>query len=107
MPILIGGFGNLLLPILLGAQDMCFPRLNNLRFWLLPFRGAFMLGSLIVGSGPGTGWTIYPPLSRLVGHRNNSVDIIIFSLHLAGVRSIAGSINFLCTINNLKTPSLR
>lgn len=107
MPVLIGGFGNLLLPILLGAQDMCFPRLNNFRFWLLPFRGIFILGSLIVGAGPGTGWTIYPPLSSLVGHTNNSVDIVIFSLHLAGVRSIAGSINFLCTINNLKTPSLR
>jgi cytochrome c oxidase subunit 1 len=65
-----------------------------------------MLSSLIVGSGPGTGWTIYPPLRGLIGHTRNSVDIVIFSLHLAGVRSIAGSINFLCTINNLKTPSL-
>jgi len=107
IPILIGGFGNLLLPLLLGAQDMCFPRLNNLRFWLLPFRGVFILRSLIVGAGPGTGWTIYPPLRRLLGHSRNRVDIVIFSLHLAGVRSIAGSVNFLCTINNLKTPSLR
>jgi cytochrome c oxidase subunit 1 len=107
IPILIGGFGNLLLPLLLGAQDICFPRLNNLRFWLLPFRGVFILSSLIVGSGPGTGWTIYPPLSSLLGHSNNTVDIVIFSLHLAGVSSIAGSVNFLCTINNLKAPSLR
>lgn len=107
MPILIGGFGNLLLPLLLGAQDICFPRLNNLRFWLLPFRGVFILRSLIVNSGPGTGWTIYPPLRRLIGHRNNRVDIVIFSLHLAGIRRIAGSINFLCTINNLKRPALR
>jgi len=65
-----------------------------------------MLGSLLVGSGPGTGWTIYPPLRGLVGHTTNRVDIVIFRLHLAGVRSIAGSINFLCTINNLKTPTL-
>lgn len=107
IPILIGGFGNLLLPLLLGAQDICFPRLNNLRFWLLPFRGVFMVSSLIVGAGPGTGWTIYPPLRRLLGHSNNTVDIVIFRLHLAGVRSIAGSVNFLCTINNLKVPSLR
>jgi len=107
MPILIGSFGNLLLPLLLGAQDMCFPRLNNFSFWLLPFRGAFMLGSLVVGSGPGTGWTIYPPLRGFLGHSSNSVDMVIFSLHLAGVRSIAGSINFLCTINNLKNSSLR
>jgi cytochrome c oxidase subunit 1 len=65
-----------------------------------------MLRSLIVGSGPGTGWTIYPPLRRLLGHSNNTVDIVIFRLHLAGVRSIAGSVNFLCTINNLKVPSI-
>lgn len=106
IPILIGGFGNLLLPLLLGAQDICFPRLNNLRFWLLPFRGVFMLRSLLVNSGPGTGWTIYPPLRRILGHSNNTVDMVIFRLHLAGVRSIAGSVNFLCTINNLKVPSL-
>jgi len=55
IPILIGGFGNLLLPLLLGTPDICFPRLNNFRFWLLPFRGAFMVGTLLIDSGPGTG----------------------------------------------------
>jgi len=107
IPILIGGFGNLLLPLLLGAQDICFPRLNNLRFWLLPFRAIFILRSFSIGTGPGTGWTIYPPLRRFLGHSNNSIDLVIFRLHLAGLRSIAGSVNFLCTINNLKTPGLR
>lgn len=106
MPIMIGGFGNMLLPLLLGTQDMCFPRLNNIRFWFLPFRGAFIIRSLLIGTGPGTGWTIYPPLSGALGHSTNTVDLVIFSLHLAGVRSIAGSINFLCTINNLKAPNL-
>jgi len=107
IPILIGGFGNLLLPLLLGAQDMCFPRLNNLRFWLLPFRAIFILSSFYIGTGPGTGWTIYPPLRSFIGHSNNRVDLVIFRLHLAGLSSIAGSINFLCTINNLKSASLR
>jgi len=107
IPILIGGFGNFLLPLLLGAQDMCFPRLNNFSFWLLPFRGAFIVGSFFIGTGAGTGWTIYPPLRRFLGHSSNRVDIVIFRLHLAGLSSIAGSINFLCTINNLKTPRLR
>lgn len=107
MPILIGAFGNILLPLLLGAQDMCFPRLNNIRFWFLPFRGLLMACSIVVGSGAGTGWTIYPPLRRWLGHPNNRVDMVIFALHMAGISSIAGSVNFLCTINNLKTPSLR
>nr|YP_009346447.1 cytochrome c oxidase subunit I [Xiphinema rivesi]AOT84257.1 cytochrome c oxidase subunit I [Xiphinema rivesi] len=106
MPILIGGFGNILLPLMLGAQDMCFPRLNNFSFWLLPVSGLFMMSSMLLGCGAGTGWTIYPPLSSITGHSNWSVDLVIFSLHLAGVSSIAGSINFLCTINNLKSSSL-
>lgn len=107
MPILIGGFGNILIPLLLGAQDICFPRLNNLRFWLLPFSGIFILSSFLIGTGAGTGWTIYPPLRRFVGHSRVRVDLVIFRLHLAGLRSIAGSINFLCTINNLKSRGLR
>lgn len=106
MPILIGGFGNVLIPLLLGAQDICFPRLNNFRFWLLPFRGAFIISALMLGRGPGTGWTIYPPLRGIMGHSSIRIDIVIFRLHLAGVRSIAGSVNFLCTINNLKTPAI-
>jgi heme/copper-type cytochrome/quinol oxidase subunit 1 len=55
IPILIGGFGNVLIPLILGAQDMRFPRLNNFRFWVLPFRGTFILGSIILGRGAGTG----------------------------------------------------
>lgn len=66
-----------------------------------------MLGSLSIGRGPGTGWTIYPPLRRILGHSSNSIDIVIFRLHLAGLSSIAGSINFLCTINNLKRAVFR
>lgn len=107
IPILIGGFGNMLIPLLLGAQDICFPRLNNFSFWLLPFRRVFILTSFFVKSGGGTGWTIYPPLRRILGHSNIRVDLIIFRLHLAGISSIAGSINFLCTINNLKMRGMR
>jgi len=84
---------------------MCFPRLNNIRFWFLPFSRVFLLISILAGAGPGTGWTIYPPLSGILGHSINRVDLVIFRLHIAGVSSIAGSINFLCTINNLKSAS--
>jgi len=106
IPILIGGFGNVLIPLILRTQDIAFPRLNNFRFWILPFRGTFILSSILLGRGAGTGWTIYPPLRRTLGHSDLRVDIIIFSLHIAGVRSIAGSINFLTTINNIKRASL-
>ena len=102
MPILIGGFGNWLVPLYLCSPDMVFPRTNNLSFWLL-FPAFFLLiVSFKIDTGAGTGWTIYPPLSRNIAHSGSSVDFGIFALHLAGMRSILGAINFLCTIINLK-----
>lgn len=102
IPIMIGGFGNWLIPLILGVPDMAFPRLNNIRFWLLPPALLGLLGSAIVESGAGTGWTVYPPLSNNISHRGASVDIAIFSLHLAGVSSILGAINFITTVINIR-----
>lgn len=61
-----------------------------------------MLLSAVNETGAGTGWTIYPPLSRILGHRGSSVDYAIFSLHLAGVSSILGGINFIVTLWNTR-----
>jgi len=105
IPTLIGGFGNWLCPLMLGAPDIAFPRLNNLRFWLLPPSLLLLLFSSFVESGVGTGWTVYPPLSTL-GHPGQAVDLAILSLHLAGLSSIAGSINFIVTISNMRGSGL-
>lgn len=103
IPIIIGGFGNWLVPIIIGAPDISFPRLNNLRFWLLiPSLYLLIIRSLI-DQGVGTGWTVYPPLSNRVFHRGYSVDVAIFSLHLAGISSILGAINFITTIINIRS----
>jgi len=81
---------------------MSFPRLNNLRFWLL-FRSLGLLAlSSIVGAGAGTGWTVYPPLRALQAHPDIRVDLAIFSLHLAGASSILGAVNFITTIVNMR-----
>jgi len=93
-----------LLPLILGSPDIAFPRINNIRFWLLP--PSFLLLALrgLVEAGVGAGWTLYPPLSRSLRHRGASVDLAIFSLHLAGASSILGAINFICTTLNIRTP---
>lgn len=105
MPTMMGGFGNWLAPLFIGAPDIAFPRLNNLSFWLLPPALALLLSSSLIESGVGTGWTVYPPLSTL-GHPGVAVDLGIFSLHLAGVSSILGSINFITTIANMRGSGL-
>lgn len=107
IPVIIGGFGNWLVPLMLGAPDIAFPRINNLRFWLLPPALLLLIFSSLVESGTGTGWTLYPPLSDRIAHRGKRVDLTIFSLHLAGISSILGAINFITTIINLRPRRLK
>jgi len=106
MPVIIGGFGNIFVPILIGSPDMAFPRLNNISFWLLPPSLILLLLSAFVESGAGTGWTVYPPLASTQAHSGGSVDLAIFSLHLSGTSSILGSINFIVTVLNIRSPGM-
>ena len=101
----LAGFGNYFVPLMIGARDMAFPRLNALSFWLLLFGGLAFYASIFF-EPPQAGWTMYPPLSDDAFSPGGGVDAWIFLIHLTGVSSIIGAINFVATIHNMRAPGM-
>ena len=98
---ILAGFANFLVPLMIGAADVAFPRLNALSYWLFFFGGGvLMLSFFAAGGAAKTGWTAYPPLSTQAG--GNGQDLWILSLHILTVSSLLGAINFIVTIHNMR-----
>jgi cytochrome c oxidase subunit 1 len=102
---IFAAFGNYLVPLMIGARDMAFPRLNMLSWWLLVFGGIVLYVSLFF-SAPEAGWTSYAPLSDDSFLPSHGVDAWILSLHLVGLSTIIGAINFIVTIHNMRAPGM-
>ncbi|MFY7805394.1 MAG: cytochrome c oxidase subunit I [Limnoraphis robusta] len=98
------GFANYLIPLMIGAKDMAFPRLNAVAFWLVPPSGILLLVSLLIQNAPQAGWTAYPPLSLVSGKIGQ--ELWIMSVLLAGTASILGGLNFSITIFKMRIPSM-
>ena len=105
VPAAIGGFGNFLLPMMIGARDMAFPKLNALAFWLNPPAGALIVASFFFGGGAQAGWTSYPPLSEVTANLAQSMWCL--AIILVGTSSIMGALNFIITLWKLRVPSLK
>jgi cytochrome c oxidase subunit I len=99
---LLSGFANYLVPLMIGARDVAFPRLNALSYWLFAFGGIVLMLSFFADGGAAkSGWTGYPPLSTQAA--GSGQDLWILSLHILSASSLAGAINFVVTIHNMRT----
>jgi cytochrome c oxidase subunit 1 len=99
------GVANYFVPLMIGARDMAFPKLNALSFWLLLGGGIVFYSSLFF-SPPECGWTCYAPLNESQYLPSHGVDAWIFLIHLTGISSILGAINLYATIANMRAPGM-
>jgi cytochrome c oxidase subunit I len=102
----LSGFGNYFVPLMIGARDMAFPRVNALSFWLIPLGGLVMYSGFLFGGTGSAGWTGYVPLTERAYSPQVGQDLWIIGLHLLGVGSMLGGVNFLATIHNMRAPGM-
>jgi cytochrome c oxidase subunit I len=102
---IMAGFANYFVPLMIGARDMAFPRLNALSYWLLLFGGIVFYFTLFFRP-PEAGWWSYPPLSSIQFSPSGGQDAWIFLIHITGISSLIGAINFYATIVNMRAPGM-
>jgi cytochrome c oxidase subunit I len=102
---MMAGFANYFIPLMIGARDMAFPRLNALSYWLFLFGGIVFYASLF-WEPPEAGWTSYTPLSSEAYSPSGGIDAWIFLIHLTGLSSIIGAVNLYVTIANMRAPGM-
>jgi cytochrome c oxidase subunit 1 len=106
-PIMIGCFGNLTIPLQIGARDMAFPVLNMLSFWTFLVSQALIIASFFVELGSASaGWTTYPPLSTNIGTPGLGQTLVVAAVFVTGVATIMGGINYVVTVIRFRAPGM-
>src|SRR3984893_7666985 len=105
MPILIG-MGNYLVPLMIGARDMAFPRLNAFGFWVTLLGGLLVYFSFATGGAPAIGWFAYSPLTERTFARSAATDFWALGLMVSGVGTLAAGVNFIATILGMRAPGM-
>src|SRR5437764_1189852 len=113
MPTLTG-FGNYVVPLMIGARDMAFPRLNAFGYWIVLFGGLFLNSSFLFGAAPNGGWFNYAPLNEIAAGCGNGImctpgmneDFWLLAILLLGISSISASVKFVVTILQMRAPDM-
>lgn len=106
-PILIGGFGNFLLPLLIGAREVSFPRLNAASYWVFLFSLVLVVVSFVVPLGTASaGWTSYPPLAASVATPGVGETLVLVAFLFNGASTVMGAVNFLSTVLRERAPGM-
>ncbi len=105
MPLSVG-LGNFLVPLMIGARDMAFPKLNALGYWLFLFAAVFLYSSFVFGGAPDKGWFSYAPLTELPFSSTNGMTFWALAIIMLGISSTVSSINFIVTVAQMRAPGM-
>jgi cytochrome c oxidase subunit 1/cytochrome c oxidase subunit I+III len=106
VPMSLGAFGNYLIPLMIGARDMAFPRLNALSYWIYLCAGTFLYVGVFTGNAPSAGWFDYVPLASKAYSPGPGIDFYALSLLFVGISTTFGAINAIVTIFKLRAPGM-
>ena len=106
IPMTTGAFGNYLLPLMIGARDMAFPRLNALSYWVFLASGIFVYTSLFIGQAPNAGWFDYVPLRARSSTPGHAIDFYCLGIIFNGISSTLAAANFIVTILKMRAPGM-
>jgi cytochrome c oxidase subunit 1 len=102
-----GAFFNYLIPLMIGARDVAFPRLNAFSYWLYLLGGIFIYSSFIFGGAPNGGWFGYAPNTSITYSPGHNIDFWVFGLLILGIGSTASAVNLIVTMLNMRAPGMR